>query len=158
MSDALEMKDILNPRAIFARLESSNKKQLLQDLSSHAALVLGIESHCIFDVLWARERLGTTGVGHGIAIPHGRIAGIDKVHGFFARLAKPIDFESIDGREVDLVFLLLAPETAGADHLHALAMVSRLLRDPKICKELRAAKDAPSIERILTSAITARAA
>ena len=152
------MQDILGPKAVLARLESNTKKQALQDLAGHAAAALDLEAHGVFDVLWAREKLGTTGVGHGIAIPHGRIAGLTQVRGFFARLAEPVAFEAVDDRAVDLVFLLLAPETAGADHLHALAMVSRLLRDPKLCEDLRHAKDATSIESLLSVAATAKAA
>jgi nitrogen PTS system EIIA component len=152
------MRDLLDPKAVLARLEATSKMQALQELASHAAEMLGLEAHGVFDVLWAREKLGTTGVGHGIAIPHGRINGLDKVCGFFARLAEPVAFESVDDRDVDLVFLLLAPESAGADHLHALATVSRLLREPKLCEELRSAKDAGAIERLLTTAAVARAA
>jgi len=158
MPEAVTISELLGPKAVLARLEAATKKQALQDIANHAAASLGIEAHRIFDVLWARERLGTTGVGHGIAIPHGRVAGLEKVRGFFARLAVPVDFESVDGGKVDLIFTLLAPESAGADHLHALAAVSRVLRDPKICEKLRAAKDAESIECILTAASTARAA
>lgn len=158
MTRTLAMRDLLDPRAVLARLEAGTKKQVLQDMAGHAAEALGLEAHGVFDVLWAREKLGTTGVGHGIAIPHGRLSGLDKVRGFFARLAEPVAFEAVDDRDVDLVFLLLAPESAGADHLHALATVSRLLREPRLCEELRSAKDAGAIERLLTSAATAKAA
>ncbi len=158
MTRGVTMRELLGPKAVLAGLESSSKKQVLHDMAQHAADALGLESHGVFDVLWARERLGTTGVGHGIAIPHGRIAGIDKVCGFFARLATPIAFDSVDDRNVDLVFMLLAPESAGADHLHALATVSRLLRDPRLCEELRRVKDAASLERLLTTANAAQAA
>ena len=102
--------------------------------------------------------MGTTGVGHGIAIPHGRLDKIDHVQGFFARLPQPVAFEAIDDRPVDLVFLLLAPESAGADHLHALATVSRLLRDQKLCEQLRAAKDEAALYRLLTEAPSVKAA
>lgn len=152
------MRDMLAAEAVMPRLESANKKQVLLDMSRHAAGVLGLEDHAIFDVLWERERLGSTGVGHGIAIPHGRIAGLTKVRGCFARLAEPVQFESVDSRPVDLVFLLLAPESAGADHLHALATVSRIMRDPALCDALRKAKDAAAIYRILTSAAVSAAA
>jgi nitrogen PTS system EIIA component len=158
MTRPMTMNDLLGTKAILARLESATKKQVLQDIAHHAASSLGLEAHGVFDVLWARERLGTTGVGHGIAIPHGRIPGLTEVKGFFARLSAPVGFESVDDRDVDLVFLLLAPESAGADHLHALATVSRLLRDPRLCEELRRAKDATELETLLTSACTARAA
>src|SRR6202044_1980928 len=112
----------------------------------------GKDAHIIFDVLWEREKLGTTGVGMGIAIPHGRLEGLGEVQGFFARLPQPVPLEAIDDKPVDLVFLLLAPESAGADHLHALATVSRLLRDAKLCEQIRGAKDEATIYRILTEA------
>jgi len=158
MNRPVAISDLLGPEAVLARLESGNKKQLFQDLAHHAAAALGIESHILFDVLWERERLGTTGVGYGIAIPHGRLENLPSVRGFFARLAAPVPYEAVDDRPVDLVFLLLAPESAGADHLHALATVSRLLRDPKLCENLRKAKDAPMLCRLLTDATTAQAA
>jgi PTS system nitrogen regulatory IIA component len=102
--------------------------------------------------------LGTTGVGQGIAIPHGRVAGLKKVFGYFARMEQPVAFEAIDDKPVDLIFLLLSPEDAGADHLSALATVSRLLRDPKLCEKLRGVKDAASMYRLLTEAEIAQAA
>jgi PTS system nitrogen regulatory IIA component len=150
--------DLLGPGAILAQIDAPNKKQLLQDLSQHASAALGLEAHDIFDILWERERLGTTGVGYGIAIPHGRIGGLTQVRGFFARLSAPVAFEAVDDRPVDLVFLLLSPESAGADHLHALATVSRLLRDSKLCESLREARDAAALERLLSTAATAQAA
>ena len=152
------MRDLLSPEAILPHLEASSKKKVLQDLADHAAAALGLESHSVFDVLWERERLGSTGVGHGIAIPHGRIAGLPQVRACFARLAEPIPFDSADDLPVDLVFLLLAPESAGADHLHALATVSRHLRDPKLAEALRKAKDANAIYNLLTTLPTAVAA
>ncbi len=152
------MRDLISPEAVVARLEAASKKDVLQDIACHAAGLVGKDAHAVFDVLWEREKLGTTGVGFGIAIPHGRMEGIDHVQGFFARLAEPVAFESIDDKPVDLVFLLLAPESAGADHLHALATVSRLLRDAKLCEELRQARDSAAIYRILTEAPTAKAA
>ncbi len=158
MNRPMAMCDLLGPESVLARLESTSKKQLLQDLSHHAAMSLKLESHVLFDVLWERERLGTTGVGYGIAIPHGRLEKLNSVKGFFARLATPVPFDAVDDRPVDLVFLLLAPESAGADHLHALATVSRLLRDPKLCENLRKAKDAPALCRLLTMATIAQAA
>ena len=97
-----------------------------------------------------RERLGTTGVGNGIAIPHGKLANLDKLYGLFARLEKPIDFQSIDEQPVDLIFLLLAPESAGADHLKALARVSRLLRDQTVCEKLRGTDQSEALYALLT--------
>jgi PTS system nitrogen regulatory IIA component len=152
------MRDIVMPQAVFIDVVGTSKKDILQSMSEHAAVLIGKEPHVIFDVLWEREKLGTTGVGHGIAIPHGRIEKLDSVCGFFARLAQPIDFEAIDRKPVDLVFLLLAPESAGADHLHALATVSRILRDPKLCDELRGAKDQMAIYKLLTDTKAAAAA
>ena len=144
------MRDLLSPQAVAAPLQATTKKEVLQEMGRLAADIIGQDPMEIFNVLWERERLGTTGVGHGIAIPHGRLEKLDHVQGFFARLEQPIAFESIDDRPVDLVFLLLAPDSAGADHLHALATVSRLLRDQKLCKQLRAAKDAAAIFHLLT--------
>jgi PTS system nitrogen regulatory IIA component len=158
MDKSITLPDFLGPEAVLARLEAPGKKQVLLDLAQHAAGILGLEAHGIFDVLWERERLGTTGVGYGIAIPHGRVEGLGEVRAFFARLAVPIAFEAVDDRPVDLVFMLLAPEAAGADHLHALAIVSRLLRDAKLCEKLRGAKDAAAIYRLLAAAATAQAA
>jgi PTS system nitrogen regulatory IIA component len=158
MTESVAMRDLLSSNAVLAPLEASSKKELLEELSRHAAKVLHLPEHIVFDVLWERERLGTTGVGAGIAIPHGRVSGLEDVHGFFARLATPVPFESADGRSVDLVFLLLSPEGAAADHLHALAAVSRLMRDPQFSEQLRKAKDAQSLNRLLKTAPAAKAA
>jgi PTS system nitrogen regulatory IIA component len=127
-------------------------------MAKRAAPLCGIDEHAIFDVLWERERLGTTGVGHGIAIPHGKVSGLNGIFGFFARLQAPVPFDAIDDRPVDLLFMLLAPEAAGADHLRALAKVSRLLRDQKLCEKMRQAKDAGAIYRMLTEAEAVQAA
>lgn len=150
MNRPFSLSDILGPDAVLAGVEATDKKHLLQTLAHHAATMLKIEEHVLFDVLWEREKLGTTGVGHGIAIPHGRIAGLRQVCGLFAHLATPVSFDAVDNRAVDIVFLLLAPEDAGADHLHALATVSRALRDPALCESLRKAKDASSIAKLLS--------
>ena len=152
------MRDFLVPEAIWPRFEGSSKKQVLEDLSAQAAKVAGLDAHAVFDVLWEREKLGTTGVGAGIAIPHGRIVGLDRVRAFFARLPTPVAYESVDDRPVDMIFLLLAPADAGADHLHALAAVSRLLRNTHLCEELRTAKDQAKIYRLLTETPIAEAA
>ncbi len=145
------MHDLLSTDAVLARLEAPTKKQVLLDMARHAAKVLQLDEHIIFSTLWEREQLGTTGVGHGIAIPHGRIVGLSEVKGFFARLVTPVPFEAVDDRPVDLVFLLLAPESAGADHLHALATVSRLLRNAPLCEELRHAEDTAELYRLITT-------
>lgn len=152
------MRELLSPKAVIASLDASTKKEVLLGAAHAAAVLMGKDDHEVFDVLWERERLGTTGVGLGIAIPHGRLEGIDSVQGFFIRLSQPVAFEAVDDRAVDLVFLLLAPAEAGADHLHALATVSRLLRDQKLCEQLRNAKDEAAIYRLLTETPTAQAA
>ncbi len=136
----------------------SSKKQALQELASHAAEITGLHERTIFDVLLARERLGSTGVGNGIAIPHGKLADLDKPYGLFARLAEPIDFDAVDDQPVDLVFLLLAPESAGADHLKALARVSRLLRDKATCEKLRTSNGPTSLYALLTEPAAPHAA
>lgn len=152
------MRDLLVAEAILPRFGGTSKKQVLQDMAAHAAALLEIDVQPVFDVLWEREKLGTTGVGGGIAIPHGRIVGLGQVKAVFAQLKTPIDFDAVDEKPVDLVFLLLAPADAGADHLHALATVSRMLRDSRLCEKLRAAKTRESIYRLLTETPSAEAA
>jgi len=131
-------------------LKAKSKKQLLTELSARAARIAGLEEHDVFDVLWQREQLGSTGLGQGVAIPHGKIAGLKCIVGVFARLAEPVDFDAADGEPVDIVFLLLAPEGAGADHLKALARISRLLREGSAVEKLRASKDAAALYALLT--------
>ncbi len=142
--------DIIDERSVFPALKPQNKKQLLQELAHAAAQLTAIDHRIIFEKLLQREKLGSTGLGQGIAIPHGKIPSITKVYGFFARLAHPVDFDAVDDQPVDLVFLLLAPEHAGADHLKALAKISRLLRDPAIVEKLRGTDAAEGIYAILT--------
>ncbi len=154
----MDIVDILSPEAVIPRLKAASKKQALEDLAKHAAEITGLPERAIFDVLLERERLGTTGVGNGIAIPHGKLAELDKLHGVFARAEKPIPFESIDDQPVDLIFLLLAPQNAGADHLKALARVSRLLRDAAFCERLRATNDAKALHALLVQGTASRAA
>ena len=146
----MPLSDLLAPNAIFPLLKVSNKKQMLQELSADAAKSTGSDERKIFEILLQRERLGSTGIGHGVAIPHGKLPKIERIYGLFARLEKPIDFEALDGEPVDLVFLLLAPENAGADHLKALALIARLLRDSNIAKKLRNSRDANSLYAVLT--------
>ncbi|MEE8204052.1 MAG: PTS sugar transporter subunit IIA, partial [Alphaproteobacteria bacterium] len=122
------------------------------------ASVTGLHERAIFDTLLERERLGTTGVGLGIAIPHGKMADLDRLYGVFARLNNPVDFDAVDDQPVDLIFLLLAPESAGADHLKALARVSRLLRDQSVCEKLRGSDTAAAIYALLTESTTSHAA
>ncbi len=148
----MDLSDLINPESIFIALNAKNKKHALQELSASAALLTDLPERDIFDTLLQRERLGSTGVGQGIAIPHGKIAGLNKIVGLFARLEQPIDFEAVDAEPVDLVFLLLAPESAGADHLKALARISRFLRAPAAIESLRTAGSNDAIYDILTEA------
>lgn len=142
--------DLLTPTGVLAPLKSNGKKQALQDISLKAATATGLAERDVFEALLQRERLGSTGIGNGIAIPHGRFPGLTKLHGFFARLDKPIDFEAIDGQPVDILFTLLAPEGAGADHLKALARVARVLRDRGTLERIRNTQDPDAIFAILT--------
>ena len=146
----MEIIDLLSPEAVIPILKAAGKKQLLQELAHHAARLTQIPERRIFETLIERERLGSTGMGQGIAIPHGRIAGLPKISGVFARLETPVAYEAVDDQPVDLVFLLLAPEGAGADHLKALARVSRLLRNQAACEKLRAATKPEVLYALLT--------
>jgi PTS system nitrogen regulatory IIA component len=152
------MIEFLTPDAVVANLRATSKKQALQELARRAAQLTGRPERAIFDVLLERERLGTTGVGRGVAIPHGKLAGLDRVRGLLARLERPVDFDAVDDQPVDLVFLLLAPEQAGADHLKALARVSRLLRDDRLCERLRGCDSAEGIWAMVNETEAANAA
>ncbi len=152
------MTDLISTRGVIANLRASSKKQALQELARRAAEITGEPERAIFEVLLERERLGTTGVGNGIAIPHGKLASLNRLYALFAKLEQPIDFDSIDEQPVDLICLLLAPQTAGADHLKALAQVSRLLRDRSICEKLRGASTPEAIYALLTETPASHAA
>jgi PTS system nitrogen regulatory IIA component len=145
----MPLSDLVAPNAIMPALRVNGKKQTLQEVAARAAELTGQNERTIFEILMQREKLGSTGVGNGIAIPHGKLAKLDKLFGLFARLERPIDFEALDGQPVDLVFLLLAPEGAGADHLRALARVARLLRDPEVARKLRESRDAEALYAVL---------
>jgi PTS system nitrogen regulatory IIA component len=145
----MSLTDLIAPNAVIPALNVTSKKQAIQELAAHAAQLTGQNERTIAEVLLQREKLGSTGVGNGIAIPHGKLAKLSKLFGFFARLDRPIDFEALDGQPVDLIFLLLAPEAAGADHLKALARVARLLRDPEITQKLRDSHDAEALYAVL---------
>lgn len=147
----MEIEDILDLKSVQFDLSATSKKHALQVLSAQAAELTGLTERQIFDVLLEREKLGSTGVGQGIAIPHGRMSELNKIYGLFARLHEPIEFDSVDGEPVDLVFLLLAPESAGADHLKALAKVSRLFRDKKACAQMRQSPGCEHLFDILTN-------
>jgi nitrogen PTS system EIIA component len=144
------LSDILDPRAVATALKVQNKKQLLQDVAQGLSAQTGVDSRVIYESLFQREKLGSTGLGQGIAIPHGRLPSISRVHGYFARLAAPVAFDSIDGEPVDLMFALVSPSYAGADHLTALAKISRVLRDGAMLAKLRGATGADSIYALLT--------
>ncbi len=146
----MEITDLLTCERVMSSLRAPSKKQALQELSRRAAEITGLHERTIFGVLLERERLGTTGVGSGIAIPHGKLPELEQLLGVFARLEKPVDFDAVDEQPVDLIFVLLAPQSAGADHLKALARISRLLRDRTVCENLRAATDDESLFGLLT--------
>ncbi len=154
----MDLGDLISPEGVIPKLKAKSKKQVLQELSAQAARLTSLPERDIFDTLLQRERLGSTGVGHGIAIPHGKLASLDRITGLFARLDTPIDFEAIDDQPVDLIFLLLAPESAGADHLKALARISRLLREASAVEKLRASNDGAAMFAVLTEATTSHAA
>jgi PTS system nitrogen regulatory IIA component len=145
----MPLTDLVAPNAVIPALKANSKKQVLQELAARASALTGRDERTIFEILMQRERLGSTAVGGGIAIPHGKLAPLDKLFGLFARLDRPVDFEALDAQPVDLVFLLLAPENAGADHLKALARVARLLRDSDVARKLRESRDAQAIYAVL---------
>src|SRR6476661_5715084 len=146
---SMTLTDLVAPNAIVPALKVNSKKQAIQELAARAAELTGESERAILEILLQREKLGSTAVGKGVAIPHGKLPNLGRLFGLFARLERPIDFEALDGQQVDLVFLLLAPEAAGADHLKALARVARLLRDQDVAKKLRASRDAQAIYSVL---------
>jgi PTS system nitrogen regulatory IIA component len=154
----MEIADLITPRSVITQLRATTKKQALQELAKRASALTGINERTIYDVLIERERLGSTGIGMGIGIPHGRLPRLDKLYGIFARLDRAVPFEAIDDQPVDLIFLLLAPEAAGADHLKALARVSRLLRDRGICEKLRGTDSADALYSLLADRSSSQAA
>jgi PTS system nitrogen regulatory IIA component len=145
----MPLTDLVAPQAVVPALRVNNKKQAIQELAARAAELTGQGEREILEILQQREKLGSTGIGNGIAIPHGKLPQLNKLFGLFARLARPVDFEALDGQPVDLVFLLLAPEGAGADHLKALARVARLLRDADLVRKLRDSRDAEALYAVL---------
>ena len=154
----MEINDLVSPEGVLPNLRVTSKKQALQELARKAADISGQPERAIFDALMERERLGTTGVGSGIAIPHGILENVDQLYGIFARLESPIDFQAIDDQPVDLIFLLLAPESAGANHLKALARVSRLLRKASTCDKLRGTNTVDGLYAILSESMESHAA
>lgn len=154
----MDLADILTPGGIIPSLKATSKKQALRELSDRAAEMTGIEARQIFDTLQQRERLGSTGLGRGIAIPHVKFKSLKSIVCLFARLETPIDFESHDGEPVDILFLLLAPEHASGDHLKALARISRLVREPSTLERLRVAPDMAALRSVLLAPATSHAA
>jgi nitrogen PTS system EIIA component len=155
----VEIADLLiGPDAVLANAKATGKKSLLAELAHRAAGLYGVEERRLFDLLVERERLGSTGIGGGIAIPHGRMPSLACPHGLFARVSAPVDFDAIDERPVDIFFLLIAPEGAGADHLKALARVSRLLRDHALVDKLRATESADALYALLIEPVQAQSA
>jgi PTS system nitrogen regulatory IIA component len=154
----MNLSELITPKSMLPSLKVNTKKQALQELSEHAGLLSALPPREIFDALLQRERLGSTGVGGGIAIPHGKLAKAPAIFGIFARLERPLDFEALDNVPVDLIFLLIAPESAGADHLKALARIARMLRDTSLTAKLRSTRDPAALYAVLTQEPASRAA
>lgn len=154
----MELSSLLQPNAVKVFGQMTSKKRLFQDLAEIAQAAYGLNASDTVDALQERESLGPTGVGHGVALPHARLHGLPKVVGVFVRLEKPLDFDSVDRQPVDLVFALFAPKDSGVDHLKALALVSRTMRDPAVCAKLRANTDPAALHAVLTSARSNQAA
>jgi nitrogen PTS system EIIA component len=158
-NQTMPLTDILPREGVLPALRVTSKKMLLEAIADQASIITKLPSRLIFDALLQRERLGSTGIGGGIAIPHSKFEGLDKLVGLFARVEKPIAFDALDGEPVDLVFVLMAPEGAGADHLKGLSKVARVLRSPSITAKLRASKDGDVIHALLTQTVeTSKAA
>ncbi len=154
----MDLSDLIRKDALLPSVKATSKRQVIQELAAKGAEISGLEERQIFDTLLEREKLGSTGIGEGIAIPHGKLPGLDRIHGAMARLSRPVDFEALDGQPVDLVFLLLAPEDAGADHLKALARIARILRMPGVADRLRSTGDANALYTVLSQDVTPNAA
>jgi nitrogen PTS system EIIA component len=148
----MDLSKLLIPSAVKVLGQLTSKKRLFQELGEVAASAYGLNAAVIIDGLQERESLGPTGVGNGIALPHARLEYLDRITGVFIRLEKPLDYESVDRQPVDLIFGLFAPKDSGVDHLKALALVSRTMRDPGICAKLRANSDSAKLYAILTEA------
>lgn len=154
----MDLGDLLTPRGVIPSLKAKTKKQALTELSQRAAQLTGLDARLIFESMWQREKLGSTGLGRGIGIPHVKFRSLKSIICLFARLDEPIDFDSLDEEPVDLLFMLLAPEHASGDHLKALARISRLLRDTDAIVRLRAAKDGAALFAVLTEPAASHAA
>lgn len=158
MGDIMELSSILRVEAVKTLSAVTSKKRLLHEVADIAGAAYGLKPADVCVALQERETLGPTGVGQGIALPHARLADLERVHGIFVRVEKALEFESVDRQPVDLVFALLAPQDAGVDHLKALAMVSRTMRDPALCAKLRANTDPATLHTLLTETRSMRAA
>lgn len=154
----MQLSELLKPAAVKTIASATSKKRLFHDIAEMAHVNYGFNAHDVVDALLERENLGPTGVGQGIALPHARLQEAENICGIFIRLEKPLDFDSVDRQPVDLVFTLLAPDAAGVEHLKALALVSRTMRNPSICAKLRANSDPATIHAILTEAQATQAA
>lgn len=154
----MELIDLVSPEAVLCSVKAGSKKQALQEIAHRAADAYGLDTRSVCEGLLAREKLGSTAMGNGVAIPHARIAGLAQIVGLFARLERPVDFEAADGQGVDLLFCLLAPQDAGADHLRALAKVSRLMRDASVRTKLRETDGADALYALVTDLSASRAA
>lgn len=146
----MDFATLLKPEAVKVLTSASSKKRLMQDLGDLVESAYDLSADSVVEALLTRESLGPTGVGHGVALPHARLTGLDEVIGAFVLLDKPIDFSAVDRQPVDLAFALFAPEDAGVEHLKALALVSRTLRNQSVCTKLRANRDAATLYTILT--------
>lgn len=154
----MQLSDILDLGATKVAPNLTSKKRMFQKLGEIAGVAYDINANTVADALQEREALGPTGVGNGVALPHARISGIETVSGAFLRLDKPLDFGAVDRQPVDLIFALFAPIDSGVEHLKALALVSRTLRDPAICAKLRANNDPAALHAVLTEAQGVKAA
>ena len=154
----MNLAKLLTPAAVRVLGQMTSKKRLFQELGEVAAQAYGLNAAQAFDGLQERESLGPTGVGNGIALPHARLEGLTQIVGLFVRLEKPLEYDSVDRQPIDLAFCLLAPKDSGVDHLKALALVSRTMRDPAVCAKLRANTDPAKLYAILTEAKTIQAA
>jgi PTS system nitrogen regulatory IIA component len=154
----MELNDILQTAAVKVVNNVSSKKRLFQDLGEMFSASYGLDAGDVVSALQERENLGPTGVGHGVALPHARLSGLQHVVGAFVRVEKPVDFDAVDRQPVDLVFALFAPEGNGVDHLKALALVSRTMRDANVCAKLRANNDPSTLHAVLTEGPAHKAA
>ncbi len=154
----MDISSLLQPNAVRVLSHVTSKKRLFQDLGDIAQIVYGLNASTTLDALQERESLGPTGVGHGVALPHARLHGLDRVVGIFLKLEKPLDFDAVDRQPVDLVFALFAPKDSGVEHLKALALVSRTMRDAGTCAKLRANSDPAALHGVLTASRSTQAA